>query len=40
MLLLDTALNLMASNVVTTANTGVEIPRGNEAAIERLRRGV
>ena len=31
--MLDTALNLMANNVVTTANTSVEIPKlGNEAA--------
>ena len=31
--MLDTALNLMANNVVTTANTGVELPKlGNEAA--------
>lgn len=31
--MLDTALNLMASNVVATANTGVDLPKlGNEAA--------
>ncbi|MDP2328448.1 MAG: CoA transferase [Dehalococcoidia bacterium] len=31
--MLDTALNLMASNVVTTATTGVDMPKlGNEAA--------
>ena len=31
--MLDTALNLMANNVVTTANTGVDLPKlGNEAA--------
>ncbi len=31
--MLDTALNLMANNVVTTANTGIELPKlGNEAA--------
>lgn len=31
--MLDTALNLMANNVVSTANTGAEVPKlGNEAA--------
>ena len=31
--MLDTALNLMANNVVATANTGVDLPKlGNEAA--------
>ena len=39
--MLYTALNLMANNVVTTANTGVEIPKlVTRQQVERLRRGV